>query len=161
MNQLHKNSFSLTRMHEDDTADRLATARIPTEPDTAFAHRRHLGFDIVDGQRYQEMHVDGGALAQLFLYPPGLKLDKETATIDRNRRAYVIRNSRLDPNWDNVQRRTLPIAGRAIGALVQSQGIGDIYRIDVVTSRDKVDFISHIFLRPSRKNRRRSLTPCT
>ncbi len=33
-----------------------------------------------DGKRYQEMHVDGGAIAQTFLYPPpmttGLDLQK-------------------------------------------------------------------------------------
>ena len=28
----------------------------------------------IDGQRYQEMHVDGGAVAQAFLYPPTLNL---------------------------------------------------------------------------------------
>ena len=33
----------------------------------------------VDGVRYQEMHVDGGALAQVFAYPPTLKIAEEAA----------------------------------------------------------------------------------
>ena len=28
----------------------------------------------VDGQHYQEMHVDGGTVTQVFLYPPSLKM---------------------------------------------------------------------------------------
>jgi len=34
----------------------------------------------------------------------------------------------------------MSIAGRAISSLIQSQGIGDIYRIYATTRRDGVDF---------------------
>ena len=27
-----------------------------------------------DGKQYQEMHVDGGTMAQVFLYPPSMNL---------------------------------------------------------------------------------------
>jgi len=40
-------------MHEDHAADRLTRPWIPNEPDTALAHRRYLGFDILNGQRHQ------------------------------------------------------------------------------------------------------------
>ena len=33
----------------------------------------------IDGQSYQEMHVDGGAVAQAFLYPPTLNLKANSA----------------------------------------------------------------------------------
>ncbi len=36
----------------------------------------------VDGQQYQEMHVDGGAMAQVFLYRPGLNLGEEAKARD-------------------------------------------------------------------------------
>jgi hypothetical protein len=49
----------------------------------------------VDGKPYQEMHVDGGASAQVFLYPPGLNV--RASGVVRERRLYVIRNARLDP----------------------------------------------------------------
>ena len=96
----------------------------------------------VDGRRYQEMHVDGGAMTQVFLYPPSVNLAEEAAAegVTRSRAAYVIRNARLDPDWASVKRRTLPIAGRAITSLMQTQGIGDLYRIYVTTQRDHVDF---------------------
>lgn len=96
----------------------------------------------VNGKAYQEMHVDGGASAQVFAYPPALKiaeLSKE-AGIVRERHLYVIRNARLDPDWADTQRQTLPIAGRAISSMIQNQGVGDLYRIYATAQRDGVDF---------------------
>jgi len=95
-----------------------------------------------NGQRYQEMHVDGGATAQVFIYPPALKLaelSKQHGVV-RERRLYLIRNARLDPDWAEVERRTLSIAGRAINSLIQSQGVGDLYKIYAETQRDGIDF---------------------
>jgi len=94
------------------------------------------------GERYQEMHVDGGVMAQLFLYPPTLRFGDLAAThnVDRERILYVIRNARLDPDWANVQRRTLHIALRSIGALIHSQGIGDLYQLYLTAQRDGLDY---------------------
>ena len=96
----------------------------------------------IDGERFQEMHVDGGAKAQVFLYPSTFMLRSAAAArgFERERTAYVIRNGRLDPQWASVQRSTLPIAGRAIGSLIQSQGVGDLYRIYLLAQRDGVGF---------------------
>jgi hypothetical protein len=95
-----------------------------------------------DGKMYQEMHVDGGAKGQVFLYPPSLELKKvgAAAGMARERTAYIIRNSRLDPEWASIERQTLSIAGRAIDSLIQTQGIGDLYRIYTTTQRDGIDY---------------------
>ena len=95
-----------------------------------------------DGKHYQEMHVDGGIMAQVFAYPTGLsakKMADASGTI-RDRTLYIIRNARLDPDWAQVSRSTMSIAGRAVASLIQSQGIGDIYRIYAAAQRDGVDF---------------------
>jgi predicted acylesterase/phospholipase RssA len=96
----------------------------------------------VGGKTYQEMHVDGGAIAQVFVYPSSLEMKKLSLArgVSRERRLYVIRNARLDPDWAQVERRTMSIAGRAITSLIQTQGIGDLYQIYLVTQRDGVDF---------------------
>jgi predicted acylesterase/phospholipase RssA len=96
----------------------------------------------VDGESYQEMHVDGGASAQVFVYPPKLRLAELSAEVGatRKRRLFVIRNSRLDPDWADTKRKTLSIAGRAISSLIQTQGVGDLYRIYATAQRDGVDF---------------------
>jgi hypothetical protein len=96
----------------------------------------------VDGKRYQEMHVDGGIVAQVFAYPASIRIQEQGAAagITRERRLYVIRNARLDPEWANTERSTMTIAGRAIASLIHSQGIGDTYRIYATAERDGVDF---------------------
>lgn len=94
-----------------------------------------------DGQHYQEMHVDGGATTQVFIYPPSIHIQEvRAATHQRERRAYIIRNSRLDPEWSQVERKTMSIAGRAISSLIQTQGIGDLDRIYLIAKRDEADF---------------------
>ncbi|CAN7409653.1 patatin-like phospholipase family protein [Phenylobacterium sp. LjRoot219] len=93
----------------------------------------------VDGRRYQEMHVDGGTTQQVFMYPSSFQL-REVALKDRPRTIYVIRNSRLDPDWASVDRRTLSIAGRSVSALIHTQGLGDLTQIFLLTQRDGVKF---------------------
>jgi len=97
---------------------------------------------LVDSQAFQEMHVDGGASTQVFLYPASASSKAKELGIQRrtNRQAYIIRNSRLDPRWSETERRTLSVAGRAISQLIQTQGIGDLYRIYNTAQSDNVGF---------------------
>ena len=97
---------------------------------------------LVDGQAFQEMHVDGGASTQVFLYPSAAAQKANDLGLKRrlNRQAYIIRNSRLDPRWSETERRTISVAGRAIAQLIQTQGIGDLYRIYAMTKMDQVGF---------------------
>ncbi len=90
----------------------------------------------LDGKKHQEMHVDGGAMAQLFLYPPSLHV----GNYPRGRTAYIIRNARLDPEWAETEPRTLSIAGRAISTMLASSGHNDVLRVYFITQRDKVDY---------------------
>lgn len=94
------------------------------------------------GQPYQEMHVDGGASAQVFVYPPSLHVGEvsKEARITRERHLYVIRNARLDPDWADTKRVTIDIAGRAVSSLIQNQGVGDLYRIYATAERDGIAF---------------------
>lgn len=90
----------------------------------------------LDGQKYQEMHVDGGTIANTFLYPPALN----ARTVSRRRVAYVIRNGTLSVPWQSVKRETLVIAGRAVSTLSASNTVNDIYQIYDTTKRDRVEF---------------------
>lgn len=96
----------------------------------------------VDGKKYQEMHVDGGTAAQVFVYPPSLhikNLEKEKH-VNRGHEIFVVRNARLDPEWTEVERQTMSIAGKAVASLIQTQGIGDLYQIYSITQRDNIPF---------------------
>jgi len=96
----------------------------------------------VNGRAHQEMHVDGGTVAQVFIYPPSFRLGETSEIIAarRERTLYVIRNARLDPEWTEVERRTLNIVGRAISSLIQNQGRGDLVSIYFLAQRDGLDF---------------------
>ncbi len=96
----------------------------------------------VDGKPFQEMHVDGGTVSQVFVYPPSFKLDERIREIgiQRERNLYIIRNSRLDTGWSAVERRSLTIAMKAISSLIRTQGIGDLYRIYLNAQRDHIDY---------------------
>ncbi|MBX9945402.1 MAG: patatin-like phospholipase family protein [Reyranella sp.] len=96
-------------------------------------------FDVeIDGRKYQEMHVDGGAIAQLFLYPPSINI--ANSGVRRARHAYIIRNARLDPDYAASERRTISIAGRAINTMLAASGQNDVLRTYFVTQRDGVDY---------------------
>ena len=97
------------------------------------------------GQRFDEMHVDGGVSNQVFLYGPmlkPLKFNKNTDDSLSNREAHVfiIRNTQLRTDWQNVRPNLRSIGSRSISSLIRAQGIGDLFRIFATTQRDKLDF---------------------
>ena len=91
----------------------------------------------LDGTHYQELHVDGGAIAQIFLYPPNIALDRFAP---RDREAFLIRNARVGSEEVNVERRTLSVGGHAILTMLLASGANDLTRIYFVTQRDQVDY---------------------
>jgi len=91
----------------------------------------------LDGKAYQELHVDDGAIAQMFLYPSSVHIQD---IAHRERRVYMIRNAREDPQWADVEPRTLTIAGRAIVSMIHSGGSNDLLRIYFISQRDGVDY---------------------
>jgi len=90
-----------------------------------------------DGQPYHELHVDGGAIVQMFLYPPDIDPSK---VAHRDRKAYLILNAREDPEWADVDRRTLSIAGRAISTMIHYSGVNDLLRIYYTSQLDDIDY---------------------
>jgi hypothetical protein len=92
----------------------------------------------VGGVQFQEMHVDGGAIAQLFLYPGSI--DPSLLPARTSQTAYVIRNARLDPEHAEIERRTTSIASRAINTMLQASGYNDVVRAYFLTKRDGIDY---------------------
>jgi hypothetical protein len=95
-----------------------------------------------EGKRYDEMHVDGGASAQVFLYPGALDFDAvlKKLRVKGKPSVYVIRNGFLQTKWKAVDRRVLPIAGRTIDSMIRTQGEGDLYRIYLGAMVDGMDY---------------------
>jgi len=103
----------------------------------------------LDGERHQEMHVDGGTVAQAFLYPPSVSLrlasarmgiDEKTLRASRRRVAYIIRNGRFSRAEESVKLQTIAIAKEALSTMIASSGVNDTYRMYLIAKRDGVDF---------------------
>jgi hypothetical protein len=88
------------------------------------------------------MHVDGGATAQVFIYPPNFHLHEVARAegFDRPRTLYIIRNAQLDADWGDVDRRTMSIATNAITSIIHAQGNGDLQRMYLTAQRDILDY---------------------
>lgn len=95
-----------------------------------------------EGRLWQEMHVDGGAATQVFLYPPSLNVREFSAPRQspRQRIVWVIRNGRMDVEGEHVNRGLFTITSRSIATLLHFNGVGDISRIYLTAQRDGIDF---------------------
>jgi hypothetical protein len=97
----------------------------------------------VGGQSYDELHVDGGVTRQVFIAPSIFSFtshDQKPGRPATKRRLYVIRNGKIDPEWQSVSENVVSITQRSISTLIKNQGIGDLYRIYSITKRDGIDF---------------------
>jgi hypothetical protein len=88
----------------------------------------------IDGQKRDEMHVDGGVFMQSFFIGNMLDLTKMAADAHPEsakpiQRLYVIRNGRIDPVSAEMKRGIGAIAGRSIATLMKVSGINDLYRL--------------------------------
>jgi predicted acylesterase/phospholipase RssA len=114
----------------------LASASIPG----AFPPVR-INVDV-NGQSFDELHVDGGTTSQVFLYPAGVDWKKATRAlkVPSKPTVYVIRNASLHADYTPTKQKLLPIASRSISALIRTQGIGDLYRIYSNAQRDGLNY---------------------
>jgi len=113
-----------------------ASAAIPVAfPPVAISVERN-------GRQYEELHVDGGAGSQVFVYPAAVDWKRITKKlkVQGDPKVYVIRNSFLIPDYRGIKRNVVPIAVRSIDSLIRTQGIGDLYQIYALCERDGNDF---------------------
>jgi hypothetical protein len=95
-----------------------------------------------DGGVYDEMHVDGGATREVFLVPTQFMASRVDGSLGISpvRRAYIIRNGHVAPEYKPVKAKTLSIAGRAVSSLIKSQGVGDLYELYVFAKKNGMDY---------------------
>ena len=96
----------------------------------------------VNGEKYDELHVDGGVGAQVFVYPAAIdwSLFTKLLQVDGKPNIYVIRNSLFHHEYIATKQEFISIAGRTVSSLIKSQGIGDIYKIYALCQRDGNEF---------------------
>jgi len=91
------------------------------------------------GKRYDELHVDGGVMAQVF----GAGMLLADASQYKSGTAFDffrIRNGRLEPAYAVTKRKISAIAGRSIETLMKVQGASDVLRLWMFTRAGGGDF---------------------
>ena len=97
-----------------------------------------LHFEI-NGSLYSEMHVDGAITRSLFIYPRNLDLRQEVDADANGMRIgtiYLVRNTKLEPDYQPVAPSILRIAERSIWTLIKSAGLADVTAIEDQARRD-------------------------
>jgi hypothetical protein len=88
-----------------------------------------------DDKAYDEMHVDGGTITQVFtLYRvlEGQEAAAKEMGIDISKikgKTYIIRNGYVEPGYKAVKDDLASIAGQMFDTMINSGGVGDTYRI--------------------------------
>jgi hypothetical protein len=98
----------------------------------------------VDGLPYDEMHVDGGVIAEFFLWGATIDVSETVDALQskarRHTAIYIVRNSQIDPEPTQVPRDLVPIATRSMNTLLKAVSMGDLFRLWSLCERDGVDF---------------------
>lgn len=100
----------------------------------------------VNGKKYDEMHVDGGVFFQSFFI--GSMVNTSTLIKAAHpdfsgkviQRLYVIRNGRVTPEREPVERGLTSITIRSIGTMLKVSGINDLYRLYLSTTQSNIEF---------------------
>lgn len=91
-------------------------------------------------QTYNELHVDGGAATQAFIYPSDISVADAPQYDPREGTLHIIRNATLSQPYAAVDGGILNIGLRGTMVLMSAAGIGDLYRMYARTQRDGIDY---------------------
>jgi hypothetical protein len=114
----------------------LASASIPAMFPPVF-------IDVeIDGQRFQEMHVDGGVTHEIFAYPAALDVKSLSSElgVTQKKTMWLIRNGKVHPSYEPVIPGVTDIAARSISTLIKYQSRGDLIALERLARRDGFDF---------------------
>jgi len=97
----------------------------------------------VDGRRYDEMHVDGGVIANVF-FSAGVfrnSIVRERGGLGIGREDfYVIHNGLLTPRPKPIRRNLRAISARTLESAGKASMVGDLFRIYAVSMRERSGF---------------------
>jgi len=99
-----------------------------------------------NGNLYDEMHVDGGTVTQVFTTYRLLDSMKRAASdlgIDPSNikaKLYIIRNGYMLPTYKEIKDNLPSLAERSFDTIINSQSLGDVYRIYVFMKQRGSDY---------------------
>lgn len=93
------------------------------------------------GKHFQELHVDGSVVHQVFLDPYSAPLPAPAARdASSSCNAFIIMNMQFDSNWAPTPRRTLGIGERTLQTLTRAEASADVDLIFAALQRQGINF---------------------
>jgi predicted acylesterase/phospholipase RssA len=94
------------------------------------------------GHVYEEMHVDGGTTREVFFTIADFRFKEIDKALGRKvqRRLWIIRNGKIDPEYKVMQESAFAIAQRSLETLTKSRGIGDLVRMYARARADGIEY---------------------
>lgn len=94
-----------------------------------------------DGQRFTELHVDGGVTQSVFIGPPRTaEVLPENLPFDVRRTFYVVMNLALIGPYKPIEESLRTIIQRSLSTLIRAQSEGDVVRIGVIADSAGAEF---------------------
>ncbi|WP_375749126.1 patatin-like phospholipase family protein [Vibrio sp. HN007] len=94
----------------------------------------------VDGEKYQELHVDGGLSRQVFFFSDEIEFDGSWTPGNEKSTIYVITNGEFLPQWSDTEISLTYLLRRSIATLLKYQGRSDVLRIYQKSQTAGMDF---------------------
>jgi predicted patatin/cPLA2 family phospholipase len=93
---------------------------------------------MINGKRYQEVHVDGAVTRQIFVYSSDLDIRQIECKLHiyPKKNMWLIRNNKIDPDYSPVVLTVDDISERSFSTLIKYHGRSDLANITSLAKRD-------------------------
>lgn len=92
------------------------------------------------GHRFQEMHVDGGVVSNVFILPDDILFRNPRLPLKGSADLYVLMNGKLHPSFEVVPNQTKDIAGRSVSTLIQTNSRATLQATYAFARRNGIGF---------------------
>lgn len=78
------------------------------------------------GRRFQEMHVDGATIRQIYVAPDALIYGGKGSAANPVKDLYVLINNKIDPSFKVVDNDTVSVASRGLSTVIKREGRSNV-----------------------------------
>ena len=92
-----------------------------------------------DGQDFQEMHVDGGTLRQIYVAPDETIYGTKSGNTGI-RDLYILVNNKIDATFDVVENSTIPVGTRSLATILKREGRNNVLGAYSFAARNRIGY---------------------
>lgn len=94
-----------------------------------------------DGKGFEEMHVDGGTLRQLYVAPDEVIYGAASPSGGAGiRDLYILVNNKIEPTFDLVDDATIPVGARSLSTILKREGRNNVLSAYSYATRNRIGY---------------------